>query len=145
MYLFFREKIKKTICLFFLLASFCCNTRNDKLGEIIRLSKINIPVNSTVEEYYDNDEFQIAFKLNVRKSEIDNFLINKEIRQVDTTKKDKIKSISLDKIIINDIENSFYPQKNIFINKNLYIYKNNNTFLIINKKTCEIWGLINYN
>lgn len=125
------------------LLSFSCTNKKADLDEINKISKINIPINSTILEYYDDYEVQLVFKILLKKKDVNYFLKKYNFRQADTLKTNEFHKTSTDKYLINDIENSFSPKEKIF-GKDLQILKNKNTVLIVNRETSELWGLISY-
>jgi len=136
----------KKYSIIFIVFFYCCNKpQENKLDEVKRLSKVEIPPNSSLIEYYDNDESQITFHIKLKETDVENFFIKNDFIEFDNVKRSQIQSIDkINKIFINDIENSFVPPKKIIINQNSYILKNNHTFMLLNKKTGQLWGLISY-
>ena len=122
------------------LITFSCTNR---LNEIQKLSKVNFPDDSTLLIYENNFENTIAFKIAVEKKKVDDFLLLNHFSQVDTLKTNPLAKTSTDKAQIYYISHNFIKREKIY-GKDLLIFQNQNTRIVVNRQTSELWGLIDY-
>jgi hypothetical protein len=117
---------------------------NEKLNEIHKLSEIEIPKNSKLLNYYDNDEFQIVFEIVFQKKELRKLIKKYNFKKIQFNEL-KFSKTSSDSFIIKEIENGFIPPINIEIDNNSFlIYKKFNSWILLDSKKCILYGLINY-
>lgn len=134
---------KKILCVVIILITYSCTNEKARLSEIQKLSKVSVPDNSTLLIYDDNFEFELAFKIAIEKEKVNDFLLLNHFRQVDTLKTNPLAKTSTDKAQIYNIAHSFIKREKIY-GKDLLIFENKNTTLVVNRQTSELWGLIDY-
>ncbi|MGV9004119.1 hypothetical protein [Flavobacterium sp.] len=117
---------------------------SDKINEIFKLSNIEIPKNSKLLKYYDNNEFQIVFEIEIQKKDLIKFIKKYKFEKFQPNAI-KIAKTSSHSYIIKDIENSFVPPIQIIKNnQKILIYSNSNIQLILNCKKSILYGLVSY-
>ena len=137
------NELKKNVCLLLILITFSCISEKGRLDEIRKISNVNIPDDSTILKYCDNLSTEVAFKISIEKEKVNDFLKINQFQPVDTLKTNLVSKTLTDKYLIDDIENSLVPQEKIF-RKDLLIFRNKNTTIIVNRETSELWGIMSY-
>lgn len=121
-----------------------CENKNEIFNEIKYFSNINIPQSSSIIIYDDDLESNLAFKIYIEKEELYNFLKVNSFKPFDLSDKRSFTKTSSDRYLINEIKNSFSPIEKID-NKNLQILRiNKKGTFVVDSKTSELWGLIDY-
>lgn len=138
------EKFKKISALLIILINFSCTNENDKFDTIKKLSDVSIPDKSSIIIYNDNLEIELAFKIKINKKEVSNFLKLNNFKPFVILEKNPLTMGNTNKLLIYNIENSFIPREKIN-GKNLKIFMNEKSTMVINCNTSELWGVIDYN
>lgn len=128
---------KYFLIMIFTLLSFSCKNNKSELDKINELSGIYIPYNSLVLIYNDNLEIDLSFKIKIKKNELEVFLKTNQFKKIDTL----MKNPNADWLFVNSVRKSFIPVEKIY-GKNLQIFKNKKSIMIINYETSELWGLV---
>ena len=121
-----------------------CDKSQSELKEIEKLSKINFPKESNLLFYYDNLEFQVVFKIKLRKAELEKFIISNEFRKYDSKKKMQFKNTVKDDFLLERMENNFSPKEKIPKSKYLYLYEKNISEMYLDSSSSILYGIITY-
>lgn len=122
----------------------CCEKNSSKISELENLSGINFPEETDLLFYYDNLEFQVVFKMNIKRGSMGKFIQTNGFEKFNPKIKKEFKKVSKHNWMIEEMEKSFTINEKIERSEKTFLLRNNNIFLIADNESNIVWGVLEY-
>lgn len=121
----------------------CNSDDSEKWFEIHKLSKIVFPENSSLVNYFNNEEFQIVFQIKIPKDKCESFKKRYGFKPIEKQEQFVQKTASF-RYIKSEIQNGFSPPIIIPSNKNLFLYSKDLTSIVLDSELAVLYGIVSY-